>query len=83
MVMFAESKAQQIAENGLLPIDEKIAQLLEFEARPDASGSNPRWLMRSVRRNASSVPAFCLRRAAEAFRRFTGPISKKRRDCSV
>lgn len=32
MVMFTETKVQQIVENGVLSTDEKIAQLLEFDS---------------------------------------------------
>jgi len=39
MVMFTNTKAQQIAENGLLSIEGKIAQLRELEACLDASRS--------------------------------------------
>lgn len=39
MVMFAETKAQQIVEDGLLSTEEKIAQLCELDARLDASRS--------------------------------------------
>ena len=39
MVMFAEPKAQQIAEDGLLSTEEKIEQLYQLGARLDASRS--------------------------------------------
>ena len=39
MVMFAEPKASQIAEDGLLSTEERIAQLCELDPRLDASRS--------------------------------------------
>jgi hypothetical protein len=77
MVMFAESKAQQIAENGLLSTEEKIAQLRELLARPDTSGSNPRWLMRSVCKNARRCQLFVFGALRKAFRRFDWPDFQK------
>jgi hypothetical protein len=39
MVMFAETKAQQIAEDVLLSTEEKTVQLCELDTRLDASRS--------------------------------------------
>jgi hypothetical protein len=78
-VMFAESKAQQIAENGLLSTDGKIAQLLGLEARPDASVLNPRWLMRSLCKNARRCQLFVFDALRKRSGGLTGPISKKAR----
>lgn len=77
MVMFAESQAQQIAENGLLSTEEKIAQLRALEVHPDASGSNPRWLMRSVCKKARRCELFVFGALRKAFRRSDPPDIRK------
>lgn len=65
MVMFTETRAQQIAENGLLSTEEKIAQLCDLDARLDASKWKPRWPMRSARKSARLWGLSCLRRVCE------------------
>ena len=79
MVMFAETKAQHIAEDALLSTEEKIAQLSELDARLDASRSRPRCLVRSVCNNARWWQLLVFGALRKAFSGLAGPMSKKAR----
>lgn len=69
MVMFAETKAQKIAEDVMLSTEEKIAQLCELDARLDAS--------RSVCNVAPCWRLVGLDALREAFTAWVGPMSNR------